>query len=126
MTTTETQPSALPVECELAEAIKASTAGSFLHHAEPGAYSGRRVHRERTKPRPPREWFPSLGWREPGWGRAACRVRLQFACKMASHLLLTEYGAVDEDVLDAVAEVTNMIIGNVKTTLENRLGADGT
>ena len=32
---------------------------------------------------------------------------------------------MNEDVLDAVAEVTNMIIGNVKTALEDRLGAMG-
>ena len=38
---------------------------------------------------------------------------------------MTPYDAIDEDVLDAVAEVTNMIIGNVKTALENRLGAMG-
>jgi len=48
-----------------------------------------------------------------------------FAIKIASALLMTEYEAMNEDVLDAVAEVTNMIIGNVKTALENRLGAMG-
>jgi chemotaxis protein CheX len=32
---------------------------------------------------------------------------------------------MNEDVLDAVAEVTNMIIGNVKSALEDRLGAMG-
>jgi chemotaxis protein CheX len=31
--------------------------------------------------------------------------------------------SVNEDVLDAVAEVSNMIIGNVKTFLEDRLGS---
>jgi chemotaxis protein CheX len=39
--------------------------------------------------------------------------------------LMTPYPAIDEDVLDAVAEVTNMIIGNVKTALESKLGAMG-
>ncbi len=48
-----------------------------------------------------------------------------FACKMASHLLLAEYDAVNDDVLDAVAEVANMIVGNVKTMLEERLGSMG-
>ena len=49
----------------------------------------------------------------------------KFACKMASHFLQEEYSAVSEDVLDSVAEITNMVIGNVKTHLENRLGAMG-
>jgi chemotaxis protein CheX len=48
-----------------------------------------------------------------------------FACKMASALLMAEYAAVDDDVLDAVAEVANMVIGNVKTTLEEKLGPLG-
>lgn len=58
-----------------------------------------------------------------GSGSLACSA--SFAAKIASALLMTPYEAIDEDVLDAVAEVTNMIIGNVKTVLESRLGAMG-
>jgi chemotaxis protein CheX len=58
-----------------------------------------------------------------GSGSLACSAA--FAAKIASALLMTDYEAINEDVLDAVAEVTNMIIGNVKTALENRLGAMG-
>jgi chemotaxis protein CheX len=49
----------------------------------------------------------------------------QFACKIASFFLQEDFAAVTEDVLDSVAELTNMIIGNVKTHLENRVGAMG-
>jgi chemotaxis protein CheX len=31
--------------------------------------------------------------------------------------------AINDEVLDAVAEVTNMVIGNIKNTLEHRLGS---
>ena len=58
-----------------------------------------------------------------GSGSLACSASC--AAKIASALLMTPYTAIDEDVLDAVAEVTNMIIGNVKTALESRLGAMG-
>ena len=58
-----------------------------------------------------------------GSGSLSCPATL--ACKIASHFLMAEYDAVGEDVLDSVAEVTNMIIGNVKTVLENRLGGMG-
>jgi chemotaxis protein CheX len=58
-----------------------------------------------------------------GSGSMACSAGC--AAKIASALLGTPYTAIDEDVLDAVAEVTNMIIGNVKTALESRLGAMG-
>ena len=40
-------------------------------------------------------------------------------------MLMTEATAVNEDVLDAVAELTNMIIGSVKTELESQLGPLG-
>ena len=49
----------------------------------------------------------------------------EFACKMASRLLGAEYESVGEDVLDAVSEITNMVIGNVKTILEEKLGPMG-
>lgn len=48
-----------------------------------------------------------------------------FACRMAGQLLMAEYHLVDDEVLDAVAEIGNMIIGNVKTVLEQTLGAMG-
>jgi chemotaxis protein CheX len=35
------------------------------------------------------------------------------------------YEEVNEKVLDAVAEITNMIVGNVKTTLEKLVGDVG-
>jgi chemotaxis protein CheX len=58
-----------------------------------------------------------------GSGSLACSAGC--AAKIAGALLMTPYDAVNEDVLDAVAEVTNMIVGNVKTALESRLGAMG-
>lgn len=38
---------------------------------------------------------------------------------------MTEATAVNEEVLDAVAELTNMVIGNVKTDLEQHTGPLG-
>ena len=49
----------------------------------------------------------------------------EFACRIASLMLMTEYQAVNEDVLDAMAEMANMIFGSVKTELEEHLGALG-
>ncbi len=49
----------------------------------------------------------------------------QFACRISSHLLMAEYGEVNDEVLDAMAEVTNMIIGNFKSLLEPHLGPLG-
>ena len=58
-----------------------------------------------------------------GTGSVSCTTA--FACRLASQLLMAEYPVVNDEVLDAVAEVTNMIIGNVKTGLEERLGPMG-
>lgn len=56
-----------------------------------------------------------------GLGRIAMSPR--FACEIASGLLLTPCEVVNEEVLDAVAEIGNMIIGSVKVSLEEHLGA---
>ena len=56
-----------------------------------------------------------------GNGRICCTP--EFGCKMASQLLMQPFTAVNEEVLDAIGEVANMIIGNVKNALEERLGS---
>jgi chemotaxis protein CheX len=58
-----------------------------------------------------------------GSGSLACSAEL--ACKLSSALLLAECEAVNEEVLDAVAEITNMIVGNVKSALEEQFGPMG-
>ncbi len=58
-----------------------------------------------------------------GTGHISCSPR--FAQQVAGALLMTEYDTVNDDVLDAVAEVANMIIGNVKTIFEEKLGPLG-
>jgi chemotaxis protein CheX len=58
-----------------------------------------------------------------GTGSISCSALC--ACRIASQLMMSEYSAVDDEVLDAVAEVTNMILGNVKTSLEERIGPMG-
>ena len=58
-----------------------------------------------------------------GSGSVSCDP--PFACRMAAQLLMSEYDSVNEEVLDAVAEVANMIVGNIKTALETKLGAMG-
>jgi chemotaxis protein CheX len=58
-----------------------------------------------------------------GTGRITCSATM--ACKLAGALLMSEYESVNEDVLDAMAEIANMIIGNVKTSFEETLGPLG-
>jgi chemotaxis protein CheX len=58
-----------------------------------------------------------------GTGSITCSPAM--ACHICSQMLMTESSAVDEEVLDAVAELTNMVVGNVKTDLEAHLGPLG-
>jgi chemotaxis protein CheX len=70
--------------------------------------------------------FIGLAGKWTGAGMLSCSPAL--ACKLASQLLMADYPegeAVSEDVLDAVAEIANMVIGNVKNLLEEELGPMG-
>jgi chemotaxis protein CheX len=58
-----------------------------------------------------------------GTGSLSCSPHL--ACRICSQMLMAESLSVDEEVLDAVAELTNMIVGGVKTELELELGPLG-
>jgi len=62
-----------------------------------------------------------------GTGMVSCSASL--ACTLSAHLLQGEEEgrrqAVDDEVLDSLAEITNMILGNVKNFLEEKLGPMG-
>jgi chemotaxis protein CheX len=64
-----------------------------------------------------------LAGRWVGSGTFSCSA--EAAKKISGQMLMQEFTAVDADVLDAVGEVTNMILGNVKTSLEEEYGAMG-
>lgn len=74
----------------------------------------------------PTEGIVSLiGLAGPWMGTGSLSCNPQLAFKISGALMMTEYTAVEEAVLDAMAEVTNMVIGNVKTILEEQVGAMG-
>jgi chemotaxis protein CheX len=61
------------------------------------------------------------GW--TGSGTISCSASL--ACILCAHLLMTDATSVNEEVLDAVGEISNMIIGNFKTMAEGVVGPLG-
>ena len=67
--------------------------------------------------------FIGLAGSWAGTGSVTCSPAL--ACRICSLMLMTDSTYVNEEVLDAVAELTNMIIGSVKTELEQHLGPLG-
>ncbi len=56
-------------------------------------------------------------------GTGRLLVSPHMACILAGHLLMSTFEGVDEEVLDAIAEIANMVVGNVKNMLEEDLGA---
>ena len=58
-----------------------------------------------------------------GAGSIACSTEL--ACRLSSSMLMEEFSSINKEVLDAMAEITNMVFGNVKTVLEGHLGPLG-
>jgi chemotaxis protein CheX len=67
--------------------------------------------------------FIGLAGEWAGTGSLSCSPVL--ACRICAAMLMCEATAVNEEVLDAVAELTNMIIGSVKTDMETHLGPLG-
>jgi len=58
-----------------------------------------------------------------GTGGVTCTGDL--ARKISGQFLMSEFNSVDQEVLDAMGEITNMIIGNVKNALEEEAGPMG-
>lgn len=56
-----------------------------------------------------------------GTGSVSCSGEL--ARRLSGRMLLTEFPVVDAEVLDAMGEIANMIIGNVKEDVARDLGA---
>jgi chemotaxis protein CheX len=55
-------------------------------------------------------------------GSGMIHASQELACKMASAMLMAEYTEMNDDVRDALGEISNMVFGNVKTELEEELG----
>ncbi len=78
-----------------------------------------------TLPEPPEGVLSFIGL-AGSWvctGTIMCSPAL--ACRVCSQMLMTEATSVNEEVLDAVGELTNMVIGSVKNDLEKELGPLG-
>ena len=66
-----------------------------------------------------------VGIAGPWVGNGVVSCTAAFACRLCELFLMTEATAVNEEVLDAVGELANMVIGNFKTAAEAKVGALG-
>ena len=58
-------------------------------------------------------------------GNGCLCLSQNLACQAASRFLMAEYSEVNDEVLDAIAELSNMIVGGLKTAIEEELGPMG-
>lgn len=66
-----------------------------------------------------------IGLAGPYIGAGSLSCSLDLSCKLSSAMLMEEMKSINKDVLDAMAEITNMVFGSVKTALEADLGPLG-
>lgn len=66
-----------------------------------------------------------IGMAGPWIGTGALMCKPELACTLAGKFLMSEYAKVDDEVLDAIAELSNMVFGNLKTSIEERVGEMG-
>jgi chemotaxis protein CheX len=66
-----------------------------------------------------------VGIAGPWVGSGVISCSALFACRVCELFLMTEAPAVNEEVLDAVGELANMVIGNFKTAAEAVVGPLG-
>lgn len=80
---------------------------------------------EQGIPEPNEGVMSFIGLAGPWAGTGTMMCSANVACRICSQMLLTEAKSVDEEVLDAIAELTNIVIGSVKNELEPHLGPLG-
>jgi CheY-specific phosphatase CheX len=66
-----------------------------------------------------------IGWVGNWNGTGILECSPEFACRLANLMLGTECDTLNEDALDAVAEMTNIIFGSLKSELQESLGTMG-
>lgn len=66
-----------------------------------------------------------IGWVGNWNGTGIFECSPEFACQLANAMLGTDGDSLTEDSLDAVAEMTNILFGSMKTRIESQLGVTG-
>lgn len=80
-------------------------------------------HLSPNKPEPANGVISLIGLTGKWMGTGCVLCSSDFARKMSGQLLGSEFASVDQEVLDAVGEIANMIIGSFKNALEPEVGS---
>ena len=77
------------------------------------------AYQQSSKPAPANGVVALLGLAGKWVGTASLCGTPELARRISGQLLMPEFASVDQEVLDAVGEVTNIIIGNFKNSLDD-------
>ncbi|HUJ22431.1 MAG TPA: chemotaxis protein CheX [Bryobacteraceae bacterium] len=111
-------------ESKVIEAIRTSTEEVF------STMLGMQVaaqapYRQPSKPGPADGVVALIGLAGKWVGNGSICCAPELACKISSGMLMSEFPSVNQEVLDAIGEVTNMVIGNFKLLVESCFGVLG-
>jgi chemotaxis protein CheX len=106
---------------DLARRITAATSEVFEMMLGTPAEAGE-AHIEESGSGPTEGVVALVGLTGPLVGTGCVSCDADLACRLAGHMLMSEFPSVDCDVLDALGEIANMIIGNIKTSIEDEYG----
>lgn len=106
---------------EIINAIQSATAEVFSTMLGMEAAPAE-THLDRASPSVNDGVMAFVGVAGPWMGNGVISCSATFACQLCATFLMTEASAVNEEVLDAVGEIANMVIGNFKTAAEAVVG----
>lgn len=81
------------------------------------------AYRQPNKPEPAKGVVALIGLTGKWMGTGSVLCSADLARRISGQLLSSEFAAIDQEVLDAMGEVTNMIIGSFKIALEPEVGS---
>ena len=82
-------------------------------------------YRQPSKPEPANGIVALIGLTGNWVGTGSISCSGEFARKISGQLLMSEFSSIDPEVLDAIGEIANMIVGGFKNALEPEVGVLG-
>jgi chemotaxis protein CheX len=110
--------------CKLVEYARCATAEVFSTMLDMEV-SPKPEHLDQTPPMISDGVMALVGLAGTYTGAGVITCNAKFAIQVCNHLLMAEETSVNEDVLDAMGELANMVVGNFKTMIENDVGPIG-
>jgi len=110
-------------EAKMAAALRGATEEVFSTMLGMEAAAGE-PYRLPNKPEPTNGIVALIGLTGKNWvGTGGISCTGDLARKISGQLLMSEFASIDQEVLDAIGEIANMIVGSFKNALEAEIGA---